>query len=169
MLDRDDEHAQRRRQRRRGVEAARQRARALAAARSEALHAGTLAGGRALGFGDALGSLRVGALADLVAYRLDSVTFTPRNDPVRQLVYAERGAGVDLAMVGGDVVVRGGALTRIDEAALLAEIEAEFRGLADRYRDAEASAAPMLAAVEAIYRRSLAVAIPTDTLVAKLP
>jgi guanine deaminase len=58
----------------------------------EALHAGTLAGGRALGFGDALGSLRVGALADVVAYRLDSVTFTPRNDPLRQLVYAERGA-----------------------------------------------------------------------------
>jgi 5-methylthioadenosine/S-adenosylhomocysteine deaminase len=134
----------------------------------EALHAGTLAGGRALGFGDALGSLRVGALADLVAYRLDSVTFTPRNDPLRQLVYAERGAGVDLAMVGGDVVVRGGALTQIDEAALLAEIEAEFRGLADRYRDAEASAAPLLAAVEAIYRRSLAVAIPAGTLVAKL-
>ena len=134
----------------------------------EALHAGTLAGGRALGFGDALGSLRIGALADLVAYRLDSVTFTPRNDPLRQLVYAERGAGVDLAMVGGDVVVRGGALTRIDEAALLAEIEAEFDGLADRYRDAEASAAPMLAAVEAIYRRSLTVAIPVDTLVAKL-
>ena len=71
-------------------------------------------------------------------------------------------------MVGGDVVVRGGALTRIDEAALLAEIEAEFHGLADRYRDAEASAAPLLAVVEAIYRRSLAVAIPTDTLIAKL-
>ena len=51
---------------------------------------------------------------------------------------------------------------------MLAEIEAEFHGLADRTRDAEASVAPMLAAVEAIYRRSLAVAIPTDTLVAKL-
>ena len=113
--------------------------------------------------------LRVGALADLVAYRLDSVTFTPRNDPLRQLVYAERGAGIDLAIVGGDVVVRSGVLTYIDEAALLAEIEAEFCGLADRYRDAEASAAPLLAAVEAIYRRSLAVAIPADTLVAKLP
>jgi guanine deaminase len=72
-------------------------------------------------------------------------------------------------MVGGDVVVRGGVLTRVDEAALLAEIEAEFRGLADRYRDAEASAVPLLAAVEAIYRRSLAVAIPADTLIAKLP
>jgi guanine deaminase len=72
-------------------------------------------------------------------------------------------------MVAGDIVVRAGALTRIDEAALLAEIEAEFLGLADRFRAAEASAAPLLAAVEAIYRRSLAVAIPADTLIAKLP
>ena len=135
----------------------------------EALHAGTLAGGRALGFGESLGSLRVGALADLVAYRLDSVTFTPRNDPLRQLVYAERGAGLDFSMVAGEVVVRAAALTRIDEAALLAEIEAEFHGLADRFRDAEASAAPQLAAVEAIYRRSLTMPIRGDTLAAKLP
>jgi len=135
----------------------------------EALHAGTLAGGRALGFGEALGSVRVGALADLVAYRLDSVTFTPCNDPLRQLVYAERGAGLAFSMVAGEVVVRGAALTRVDEAALLAEIAAEFAGLVDRYREAEASAAPQLAAVEAIYRRSLSLAIRSDTLAAKLP
>ena len=72
-------------------------------------------------------------------------------------------------MVAGEVVVRAAALTRIDEAALLAEIEAEFHGLADRFRDAEASAAPQLAAVEAIYRRSLTMPIRADTLAAKLP
>ena len=113
--------------------------------------------------------LRVGALADLVAYRLDSVTFTPCNHPLRQLVYAERGAGLAFSMVAGEVVVRGAALTRVDEAALLAEIAAEFAGLVDRYREAEASAAPQLAAVEAIYRRSLSLAIRSDTLAAKLP
>jgi len=72
-------------------------------------------------------------------------------------------------MVGGEVVVRAGALTRVDEAALLGEIADEFRGLADRFRAAEASAAPQLAAVEAIYRRSLALPIRADTLAAKLP
>ena len=72
-------------------------------------------------------------------------------------------------MVAGDVVVRDAALTRVDEAALLAEIGAEFDGLADRYRAAEASAAPQLAAVEAIYRRSLSLAIRSDTIAAKLP
>jgi guanine deaminase len=134
----------------------------------EALHAGTLAGGRALGFGDALGSLAVGALADLVAYRLDTVTFAPLNDPVRQLVYAERGAGLDFAMVDGAVVVADGRLTRVDEAAIVAEVEVEFRGLADRFRVAERSAAPVLTAVEAIYRRSLAVPIAPATLPAKI-
>jgi 5-methylthioadenosine/S-adenosylhomocysteine deaminase len=135
----------------------------------EALHAGTLAGGRALGFGDALGSIRVGACADLVAYRLDSVTFTPLNDALRQLVYAERGAGLDFSMVDGSIVVERGCLTRVDEAALLREIEHEFHGLAERFRAAEASAGPVLAAVEAIYRRALAVAIPAATIAAKLP
>ena len=135
---------------------------------SEALHAGTLAGGRALGFGEALGSVRVGAIADLVAYRLDTATFAPLNDPVRQLVYAERGAGLAYAMVAGQSVLQDGRLTRIDEAALLAEIESEFRGLADRYREAEASAAPVLRAVEAIYRRSLELPVSTSTFPARL-
>jgi 5-methylthioadenosine/S-adenosylhomocysteine deaminase len=134
----------------------------------EAWHAGTLAGGRALGFGDSLGSLRVGARADLVGYRLDSVSFTPLNDPLRQLAYAERGAGVDFVMVDGEVAMRGQRLTRIDETALLAEIEHEFHGLADRYREAEASTAPVLAAMEAIYRRSLTLPIAGDTLAARL-
>jgi guanine deaminase len=88
----------------------------------EALSAGTLAGGRALGFGESLGAIRVGARADLVGYRLDTVTFTPLNDPVRQLVYAERGAGLDFSMVAGDIVIDRGRMTRIDEAALLEEI-----------------------------------------------
>ena len=134
----------------------------------EAWHAGTLAGGRALGFGDSLGSLRVGARADLVGYRLDSVSFTPLNDPLRQLAYAERGAGVDFVMVDGEIAMRDQRLTRIDEPALLAEIEHEFHGLADRYREAEASTAPVLAAMEAIYRRSLTLPIAGDTFSARL-
>ena len=134
----------------------------------ETLHAGTLAGGRALGFGDALGSLRVGALADLVGYRLDTVSFTPLTDPVRQLVYAERGAGVRFAMVGGRPVMQDGRLSGIDEAAILDEIESEYRGLADRYAAAEASSAPVIDAVATIYRRSLASAIAPDTHRARL-
>ena len=135
----------------------------------ETLQAGTAGGARALGFGDGLGVLQVGARADLVAYRTDTVTFTPLTDPVRQLVYAERGAGIDMVLVDGEPVLQGGKLARIDEAAILAEIASEYRGLADQYTRAEASVAPILEAVEAIYRRSLAQAIPADTYPARLP
>lgn len=135
----------------------------------EAWHAGTLAGGRALGYGDTLGSLREGAIADLVAYRLDSVSFTPLNDPLRQLAYAERGAGVDFVMVDGEVALQAGRLTRIDEVTLLDEIASEFQGLSSRYAEAEADAAPVIAAVEAIYRRALSLPIAPDTFEALLP
>ena len=134
----------------------------------EALHAGTLAGGRALGFGDTLGALRVGAIADLVAYRTDTVTFTPLNDPVRQLVYAERGAGLAFSMVAGEVAIDGGALVRIDEAALLREIARDFAELGPRYAMAEAEMAPVLTAVEAIHREGLATPVAPDTFDARL-
>ena len=97
------------------------------------------------------------------------MSFTPLNDPLRQLAYAERGAGVDFCMVDGEVAMQMGRLTRIDEATLLDEIAAEFHGLAGRYAEAEADAAPVIAAVEAIYYRSLALPIPGDTHEARLP
>jgi len=47
-------------------------------------------------------------------YRLDTVTFAPLNDPVRQPVYAVRGAGLDFAMVAGEVaILRRGLATAI--------------------------------------------------------
>ena len=130
---------------------------------AEALSIATKGGARALGFEGALGVIERGALADLVAYRLDTVTFTPLNDPVRQLVYGERGAGLDFAMVAGEAVMREGKLTRIDETRLLAEIETEFRQLESQFDEAEASAVPVRKAMEAIYRRAFAAAIPSDT------
>ena len=69
----------------------------------EALAAATQGGARAFGFAGELGVIKPGAIADLVGYRLDTIAFTPLNDPVRQLVYAERGVGIDFSMVGGNV------------------------------------------------------------------
>ena len=135
----------------------------------EVLTAGTLGGARALGFGDGLGVIERGALADLVAYRLDAVPFTPLHDPVRQLIYAERGADIDFVMVGGEVALRDGRFTRVDEARLLAEIQAEIDGLAAQLAASDASVAPVRAAMEALYRRALRAEIPGDTYAARLP
>ena len=52
--------------------------------------------------------------------------------------------------------------------ASTATVVTEYRGLTDRYTEAEASVAPILAAVEQIYRRSLATPIPADTYGARL-
>ena len=134
----------------------------------EALVAATQGGARAFGFGAGLGVIERGALADLVAYRLDTIPFTPLSDPVRQLVYAERGGGIDLVMIGGDVVLRDGRFTRVDESRLLAEIEAEWAALEPEYAAAEASVAPLRTAMEAVYRRSLTTPIPPDTYPSRL-
>jgi 5-methylthioadenosine/S-adenosylhomocysteine deaminase len=68
-----------------------------------------------------LGSVEEGYLADLTMIDLHSLAFTPLNDLREQLVYSESGADVQLVMVDGVIVMRDGALTTVDEAALLDE------------------------------------------------
>jgi guanine deaminase len=134
----------------------------------EVLSAATAGGARALGLGNELGVIRVGARADVFACRTDRISFTPLTDPVRQLVYAERGASVDFSMVAGSVVMESGALTTIDEASILAEIESEYRELESQFAAAETATIPVLEAVRQIYHRSLACTIPADTWPARL-
>jgi 5-methylthioadenosine/S-adenosylhomocysteine deaminase len=134
----------------------------------EALHAGTLGGAKALGLQEQLGAIRIGAKADLVAYNLNTVTFTPLTDPIRQLVYAERGAGLDFAMVNGDVVIQNAKFTRIDEDKILHEIAENYHALKAQFDAAEDDMAPVLKAMEAIYFRSQASQIAPDTFAARL-
>ena len=134
----------------------------------EALTLATRGGARAFGFGAGLGQIAVGVRADLVGYRLDAPAFVPLNDPVRQLVYAERGQGVDFVMVDGKAVIVGKRFATIDERKIVAEIGAEHAALKGQYEIAEASVGPIMGAMEAVYRRSLATAIPPDTYAARL-
>jgi 5-methylthioadenosine/S-adenosylhomocysteine deaminase len=97
------------------------------------------------------------------------LTFTPLTDPVRQLVYAERGASIGFVMVDGQPVMQDGRLTRIDEAAILSEIDTEYRTLSERFTEAEASVAPVLEAVERILRRCQQLPVADDTYSARLP
>jgi guanine deaminase len=134
----------------------------------EVLTAATRGGARALGYGDGLGVIRPGARADLFACRTDRIAFTPLTDPVRQLVYAERGASIDFSMIDGTVVLEKGVMTTIDEAAVLAEIESEYRELEAQFNRAEAATIPVLDAVRNIYFRSLGCTIPSDTWPARM-
>ncbi|MEV7230271.1 formimidoylglutamate deiminase [Polymorphospora sp. NPDC051019] len=91
----------------------------------ELLRAAGPAGHRALGWTDA-GRIAVGARADLVAVRLDSVR-TAGVEPVGAL-FAATAADVDLVLVDGAVVVRDGRHVRVDVPAELARSVANSYG-----------------------------------------
>jgi guanine deaminase len=134
----------------------------------EAWKAGTAGGAHALGLGQELGSVEVGHKADLTVYRLDSIPFTPLNNPLGQLVYAEGGANLDLVIVDGEIVMRAGALTRIDEPAILAEIADEHGRLHPLLEEAERRSEPINETYRRIYARCLKQPIAPDTYPARL-
>ena len=134
----------------------------------EAFAAGTMGGARALGFGAELGAIEVGRIADLVTYRLDRVPFVPLNDPLRQLVYAETGSGVDTVIVDGEIIFADGRFTRVDEDAILAELAEEHGRLEPFLAASERDTARMLPAYARIHRRCLGHPIAADTYRARL-
>ncbi|HEX3785751.1 MAG TPA: 8-oxoguanine deaminase [Pseudonocardiaceae bacterium] len=83
----------------------------------QALWMATVGGARCLGRSADLGSLRVGALADLAVWRLDGVGHAGIADPVAALVFGPP-APLALLLVGGDTVVAGNELRTADEADL---------------------------------------------------
>lgn len=85
------------------------------------LEMATLGGARALGMEDRIGSLEKGKRADLVVVGLDQPRLQPVYDPVSHLVYAAKGADVRQVVVEGRVLLDGGRVTSLDEAAVLKE------------------------------------------------
>jgi cytosine/adenosine deaminase-related metal-dependent hydrolase len=93
----------------------------------EVLTAATVAGGHAMREPD-LGSLTVGALADMILVDLDALPFIPLNDLPRQLVHCELGQSVRLTMVNGRTVCVGGVLSGVDQRAIMEEAREVFGG-----------------------------------------
>ena len=86
----------------------------------QALETATLAGARALGLDNAIGSLVAGKQADVIAVDLAALDVAPCYDPVSHLVHAVGRDAVTDVWVAGRRVVSGGALTTADEAAIVA-------------------------------------------------
>jgi 5-methylthioadenosine/S-adenosylhomocysteine deaminase len=107
----------------------------------DALAMATIAGARAVGLEDEIGSLEPGKRADLVVRRADVPEAAPGLDPVRDLVVATRSRGVATVIVDGQVIVDRGRSTRVDEDRVRADAAAAARGLLRRMgRPAEARA-----------------------------
>lgn len=134
----------------------------------EVFAAATTGAARGLGRDHELGAIEAGRLADLTAYRLDRVTFTPPNNLLRQLVYAETGSSLDTVIIDGEVVMRDGALTRVDEAALIDEIRAEHEKLLPQMTASRKEVERMREPMDRIYRRCQQIKIAADTHPARL-
>jgi len=85
----------------------------------DALRLGTRGGAAVLGRDD-IGSLEPGKRADLAIWRTDGLELGGADDPVAGLVLSAPHR-VDALLVGGEAVVRGGALVRADEQEIARE------------------------------------------------
>ena len=91
----------------------------------EALRLGTRGGAAVLGRDD-IGSLEPGKCADFAVWRTDVLELGGASDPVAGLVLSAPHR-VDRLVVGGDDVVRDGALVRADEAEIAREHRVQAR------------------------------------------
>jgi 5-methylthioadenosine/S-adenosylhomocysteine deaminase len=82
------------------------------------LHAATLGGAQALGWGDRIGSIEAGKQADLAAIRLDEIETQPMYDVVSQLVYAAGRQQVSDVWIAGVRKLRERVLPDLDVAEL---------------------------------------------------
>ena len=86
-----------------------------------ALHMATLAGAKALGLDEQIGSLKAGKQADFIAIDLDALNTQPVYNVLSHLAYAVNSRQVSEVYVAGKPLLRGGLLTSLDEQALRAK------------------------------------------------
>jgi len=92
-----------------------------------------------------VGRIAVGAAGDFAILDADTDAFRPLHDIRRALVLCENGSSVRHTVVAGQVVVRDGVLTTIDEAAMLAQlrdIEPQLRSDAMTLRESASALEP---------------------------
>jgi 5-methylthioadenosine/S-adenosylhomocysteine deaminase len=99
---------------------------------TRAIEMATVQGAKALKMAHEIGSLAVGAKADLVLHDTERPEWTPMLNPVAQLVWSADGRGVHSVWVDGRRVVADYRCTMIDEAALFADCQAAASAITHR-------------------------------------
>ena len=90
---------------------------------TDALHAATDGGARALGLEGHIGELRAGLQADFAVVSLAGPHQLPTYDPINTLIFASSGRDVVLTVVAGREVFSAGQVTTIDEERLAARMK----------------------------------------------
>jgi cytosine/adenosine deaminase-related metal-dependent hydrolase len=101
----------------------------------QALAMATEGGAKAAQLPRSIGRLQAGYRADVVLYDLDTPAWTPLNDPVQQMVFAETGSSVHTVIVEGKIVVEERQITAFDAAAIIAEAKPMLRAIRERNRE----------------------------------
>jgi 5-methylthioadenosine/S-adenosylhomocysteine deaminase len=96
-----------------------------------ALRLATQHSARTLGFED-MGTLRVGAPADLILVNLDAPHMRPLHSLVANLVHSAKGSDVTDVMVGGVWLMRNRTLQTLDEERILFEAERHAQAMVRR-------------------------------------
>ena len=78
----------------------------------------TLNAAKALRIGDRLGSLEAGKRADIVIRHGDTPELWPRHNQVRNHLLLAKSRTIDTVMVDGEILVKHGRLTRMDEGPI---------------------------------------------------
>ena len=87
----------------------------------------TLNGAKALGVADRLGSLEPGKRADIVIRNSDTPEAWPNHNQVRNHLLLAKSRSIDTVIVDGEVLVKGGRITRMDEHPIYALADAAAR------------------------------------------
>lgn len=98
----------------------------------------TLAGARAMGLEEELGSLESGKKADVVLLDYRRPHLVPVINPLGNLVHTAHGRDVDTVIVDGRIVVAGGKPLLVDQDQILADAQAAAESLWERARREQA-------------------------------
>ena len=86
----------------------------------------TINGAKALHIEKEVGSLEIGKKADLCIINLNKVHTRPLSDIPNTIIYSAYGIDVEITIVDGKIIMKNGALQKIDESKILGEIEERY-------------------------------------------
>ena len=101
----------------------------------EVLRMATVCGARALGYGDELGVVREGALADLILIDIRKPHLQPVHDLISNLVYCCKASDVDTVVVDGRIVVENRRVAGVDLESLYGAADRAVRRITDAVRN----------------------------------
>lgn len=107
---------------------------------SDAFRLATLGGAEVVNMSDIIGTVEVGKKADLLIFDARSTNLAGISDPFQGVVFHASNADIDTVIINGEVVKRGGKLTKVDWPAIATEVQAKAEEIRRRHPDEQLEA-----------------------------